>query len=106
MKVYKQVPHAGAEFESHTVRKAQAGEHPHNDVEAYKLFAQKQARYLPICLGEKLEFQDDFDIIPQGYIRYVVYSKLPGLRLDKALFWSSDQTKREAIRRAFLPAYK
>lgn len=106
VKVYKQVSHSGTEFESHAARKAQAGERSHPDIEAYKLFMQKQARYLPICLGHKMEHEDDFDAVRGGYVHQVVYSKLPGLRLDKARFWSFDETQREAIRNAFLVAYK
>ena len=106
IKVYKQVPHSGAEFESHAARKAQAGELSHSDIEAYKLFMQNQARYLPICLGYKMDHQDDFDVVPGGYVQQVVYSKLPGLRLDEERFWSFDETQREAICNAFLSAYK
>lgn len=106
VKVYKQVPHSGTEFDSHAVRKAQAGKRMHPDIVAYKLFMQKKARYLPICLGEKLEFQDDYDVVPQGYIRYVVYSKLPGIRLDKTLYRSLDDAQCEAIRNAFLSVYE
>lgn len=106
IKVYKQIPHSETEFESHAARKAQAGERSHPDIEAYKLFMQKQARYLPICLGYKMEHQDGFDAVPGGHVHQVVYSKLPGLRLDEARFWSFDETQREAICNAFLSAYK
>lgn len=68
VKVYKQVPHVGTEFASHAAQKAQAGEQTHADINAYKLFMENRAMYLPICLGEELELQDDHDVVPQGYI--------------------------------------
>ena len=68
MKVYREVPHIGTEFASHAARKAQVGEQTHADINAYKLFMENRAMPLPICLGEKLELQDDHDVVPQGYI--------------------------------------
>lgn len=70
IKICKQVPHHGTEFESQAVRRAQVGEREHPEIEIYKLFLEKEARHLPICLGYKME-------------HYVAYKKLPGLRIDE-----------------------
>ena len=106
LKVYKQIPHIGTEGEPYTIRKEQAGTRTHHDIEAYKWFAEKQAKHLPICLAHKMGIQDNYDFVPDGYIHYVMYSKVPGLRLDEQRFWSLETFERDAVRNAFLPAYK
>lgn len=85
VKVYKQVPHVGTEFDSHQARRAQAGEKTHADIDAYKRFMEAQASYPPVCLGHKVERQDYSDCVPGGggYIHYIAFSKMPGLPLPE-----------------------
>lgn len=65
-----------------------------------------QASYLPVCLGHNVERQDYSDCVPGGYIHYIAFSRMPGLCLNEELFWSFNDTKREAICKAFLCAYE
>lgn len=66
MRIYMQVPHRGTEGDPHTVRAGQAEIRTHNDVAALKLLGEKQARYMPICLGFKEERQDESSMIFVG----------------------------------------
>ena len=106
IKICKQVPHRGTEYESQAVRSAQVGERAHPEIEIYKLFLEKEARHLPICLGYKMEHQGDLDPVPGGYVHYVAYKKLPGLHIDETWYWSLRNSQRKAICAAFLSAYR
>ena len=109
VKVYKQVPHVGTEFDSHQARRAQAGEKTHADIDAYKRFMEAQASYLPVCLGHKVERQDYSDCVPGGGCISITSrsARCPAcLCLNEELFWSFNDTKREAICKAFLCAYE
>lgn len=90
LKVYRQIPHVATEGEPHTIRAQQAGTGTFCDIEAYMKFAARQATHLPICLAHKSERQDEYDLVPAGFIEYMVYTKFPGLRLSKEKFWSLD----------------
>lgn len=106
MKVYRQIPHVATEGEPQTIRAQQAGTGTFCDIEAYMKFAARQATHLPICLAHKSECQDKYDLVPAGFIEYMVYTKFPGLRLSKEKFWSLDGDEREEIRQCFIPAFK
>lgn len=106
MKVYRQIPHVGTMGEPHTIRAQQAGTCPFCDIEAYKYFARQQARHLPVCLAHKYERQDEYDLVPGGFMYYVVYTKVPGLRLDDKSFWALEDDERDTVRKGFVEAYK
>lgn len=106
LRVYMQIPHLGTEDASHSIRSAQAGFRTHDDIEAMKLFRDNRARYVPWCLGVKDIKQDNFGLVPGGYMSYLLWEKLPGVHLDMETFWSLDRAERDAIREAFEPAYK
>ena len=76
VKVYKQVPHVGTEFDSHQARRAQAGEQTHADIDAYKRFMEAQAQGRASGL---------FRLCSWGgvYIHYIAFSKMPGLPLPE-----------------------
>jgi hypothetical protein len=57
-------------------------------------------------LGVKEEKQDDYGLVPGGYIHYVLWNKLPGTRLNDAKFWSLHNSERDLIRKAFIHAYE
>ncbi|KAI9039889.1 uncharacterized protein KD926_008990 [Aspergillus affinis] len=106
LRVYMQVPHLGTENASHAIRSAQAGSRTHDDIEALALFRDKRAKHLPRCLDVKETKQDVTGLVPGGYMSYMLWEKLPGVRLDDEMFWSLDRNERDGVREAFEAAYK
>lgn len=81
MRVYMQVPHPSTEFEPREVRRRQAALCPHREVNALKCFHQEHATMTPALLGVREELQGDDDVVPGGYIVYMVFQHVPGFRL-------------------------
>ncbi|KKK13935.1 hypothetical protein AOCH_005850 [Aspergillus ochraceoroseus] len=50
--------------------------------------------------------QEEHDLVPGGYIKYLVWEKVPGLPLTEEFFWSLDPLVREDIRAKFRAAYE
>lgn len=94
LKIYRQIPHVGTIGDSHSIRAQQGGKRSFCDIMAYKHFAKQQAKNLPVCLADKYECQDDHDLVPGGFMSYVVYTKAPGFRLDSNTFWSLEYVER------------
>ncbi|CAG8059037.1 unnamed protein product [Penicillium nalgiovense] len=81
MRVYMQVPHPSTEFEPREVRRRQAALCPHHEVNALKCFHQEHATMTPAVLGIREKLQGDYDVVPGGYIVYMVFQHVPGFRL-------------------------
>ncbi|CAI7625917.1 unnamed protein product [Penicillium viridicatum] len=81
MRVYMQVPHPSTEFEPREVRRRQAALCPHHEVNALKCFHQEHATMTPALLGIGEELQGDDDVVPGGFIVYMVFRHVPGFRL-------------------------
>lgn len=81
MRVYMQVPDPSTEFEPREVRRRQAALCPHREVDALKCFHQKHFTMTPALLGTKEEPQGDDDVVPGGFIVYMVFQHVPGIRL-------------------------
>jgi hypothetical protein len=81
MRVYMQVPYPSTELEPREVRREQAGPCPHLEVNALKCFHQKHATMTPALFGFKEELQGDDDVVPGGFIVYMVFQHVPGIRL-------------------------
>ncbi|KAJ5800454.1 uncharacterized protein N7518_002522 [Penicillium psychrosexuale] len=107
MRIYKQIPIAGTEFQKPTIRAAQAVESPdYIELIALKDLREQGCDAVPKLLGYHLGKQDEDDIVPGGYITYLVWEKVPGDSLDRKGFWSYPLSKREEIRHKFCEAYK
>jgi hypothetical protein len=106
MRIYKQIPLAGTELDNLDVRKAQASE-PRNHVEldALKYLTENRCTATPKLRGYGIEKQDSNDLVPGGYIMYVVWEKVPGDSLDPKEFWNLPYNKRQIIRDNFKKAY-
>ena len=50
--------------------------------------------------------QGESDLVQGGYIKFVVWEKVPGESLTREYFWSLDPTAREEIRVRFRAAYE
>lgn len=101
MKAYRQIPLLGTMGKPHAIRAQQAGTRPFCDIEAYKHFARRQTRHLAVCLAHKYERQDEYELVPGGLMYYVVYSKVPGFRLEDKSFWVLEYDERDTVRKGF-----
>ena len=106
LRVYMQIPHVGTMAEPAEVRRSQAGQRVHQEVTAYEHFGLKNAQYVPKYLGHKLEFQSqDSNMVPDGYVEYILWEKLPGVHLTEHAYWDLTASERDAIIGAFKTAY-
>lgn len=85
VKVYKQVPHVGTEFDSHQARRAQAGEknpRRHRCLQAFHGSTSELPASLPGTQGRASGL---FRLCSWGgvYIHYIAFSKMPGLPLPE-----------------------
>lgn len=106
IRIYKQIPLAGTELDSSSVRKTQAS-NPYNHVEldALKHLTENGCTATPALLGYRIDKQDANDLVPGGYIMYLVWEKVPGDPLDIDVFWSLPYNERKSIRDKFKEAY-
>lgn len=107
MRIYKQIPLDGTRLDSVQVREAQASK-PRNHVEldALKDFTENKCTATPKLLGYRFDKQDGNDLVPGGYIMYLVWEKVPGDPLDINEFWSLPFSRRQIIRDKFKKAYE
>lgn len=107
MRVYYQIPVNNTEYASLATRAQQAssgrvcGEH-----EAFKVLMRQGCSVVPRFLGYGERTQGQSDRVPGGFIKYVVWEKVPGESLTEELFWSLDLATRDDIRAKFHAAYK
>lgn len=107
MRIYQQIPITGTEDAAHDILARQAvppgvcGE-----LESFKLLQTGRCNAVPRFLGHAESTQGDDDLVPGGYIRYLVWEKVPGEPLTKEFFWSLDDTARKDIRSKFRVAYE
>jgi len=105
MRIYKQIPVAGTEFAKLSVRRSQASERRHIELDALKAFTENRCTATPKLFGYQLDTQDADDLVPGGYIIYLVWEKVPGNSLDSQYFWGLPYNQREVIRDNFKKAY-
>jgi hypothetical protein len=112
LRVYKQVPNIGTEDDELEDRQLQATRRIHQEVDTMeRLTEEHECAYVPAWLGSKIEEQGDHDIVPHGYINYILWEKVPGVRLcnpdeNFVLFWSLPRQERDRIRTAFMITYQ
>ncbi|OXV07812.1 hypothetical protein Egran_04424 [Elaphomyces granulatus] len=112
LRVYKQVPNIGTEADEPEDRQLQATRRIHQEVDTMeRLTEEHECAYVPAWLGSKIEEQGDHDIVPHGYINYILWEKVPGVHLcnpdeNFVLFWSLPRQERDRIRTAFVITYQ
>lgn len=110
MRIFLQIPDAGSELDTPEERARQASYIAHRELEALNAFTEKGSQITPTLLASEERRQADGDPVPGGYITILVWNVLPGIRLGDNLgpdtFWALSLAEREAIRKAFEPAYK
>lgn len=76
------------------------------ELQALKHFKQQGCNVVPEILGYQFEKQDMEDIIPGGFVTYVIWKKVPGEPLDFTRFWNCTFSERDIIRDKFRQIYE
>lgn len=107
MRIYYQIPVTGTEYATLATRAQQGrpgrvcGEH-----EAFRVLMRQGCSVVPRFLGYDERKQGQNDLVPGGFIQYVVWEMVPGESLTEELFWSLDRPTRDDIRAKFRAAYE
>jgi hypothetical protein len=102
MRIHQQVPIAGTEFKKANIRLSQAVEEPEDrELVALKTFTRSRLEFVPRLLGYQQRKQEDDDMVPGGFVTYIVWEKVPGDSFDPAKFWLSSFDERQAFRDKF-----
>lgn len=107
IRVRKQIPTAGSEFNNASIRAAQAvpASEP-NELSVMLCLKEHGSDVAPKLLGYQLTRQGEEDIVPGGYMTYVAWEKVPGESLNLQQFWNSSFQVREDIRNKFRPLWE
>ncbi|KAJ5800608.1 uncharacterized protein N7518_002676 [Penicillium psychrosexuale] len=106
MRIYKQIPLAGTELDNLAVRRKQACKpRRHTELSALKSFTENGCTATPKLFGYQIGKQDENDLVPGGYIIYLVWEKVRGDSLSSQEFWSLPYHRRQTIRKNFKNAY-
>ncbi|KAJ9486057.1 hypothetical protein VN97_g7290 [Penicillium thymicola] len=107
MRIYQQIPVTGTEDASNGILARQAvPPGVSGELECFKLLQSGRCSAVPRFLGHAESTQGDHDLLPGGYIRYLVWEKVPGEPLTEEFFWGLDDTARKVIRSKFRAAYE
>ncbi|PWY83837.1 hypothetical protein BO94DRAFT_576250 [Aspergillus sclerotioniger CBS 115572] len=107
MRIYKQIPIAGTEVEPARTRAQQAGFCCPRELEALRVLTKKQktSPITPRLLDTKEDKQDDTGVVPGGFVTWIVWEVVPGVRLGDPCgapeFWAMDSSERNAMREKF-----
>ncbi|KAJ5196796.1 hypothetical protein N7449_007275 [Penicillium cf. viridicatum] len=103
MRTYFQIPIAGTESQRPEVRQQQAAPPRKNrELDALKDLRLRQCPVVPTLLAYKEEKQDNDSLVPDGYITYILWDKVPGKSLDQDQFWDPKSAPlREVVRAKF-----
>lgn len=105
MRIYHQIPIDGTEdADINTLSQQAVPPEICGELESFKLLRGCPA--VPQFLGHATETQGNHDLVPGGYIQYVVWEKVLGEPLTQEFFWSLDRSIRDEIRSKFCAAYK
>ncbi|KAJ5554800.1 hypothetical protein N7461_003270 [Penicillium sp. DV-2018c] len=107
MRIYQQIPLTGTEDADHdTLARQAVPPGVCGELEAFKRLQSAGCGAVPRFLGHAESTQGDNDLLPGGYIRYLVWEKVPGESLTKEFFWGLDITARNDIRAKFRHAFE
>ncbi|OJJ38450.1 hypothetical protein ASPWEDRAFT_36074 [Aspergillus wentii DTO 134E9] len=108
MKIFKQVPYAGSDFEPPERRKSQASteltEDAMDELKALRQLVDNGAEHTPTLRSCKIEKQGEDELVPDGFVAYLLIRPPPG-RCLKSLYWALGAMERQAIRNAFRVAW-
>jgi hypothetical protein len=108
MRIYKQIPLDGTRLDNASDRRAQASKpRKHPEPEAMMRLTGNRSTATPKVRGYRTGIQDANDLVPGGYIIYVVWEEVKGFcSLDQEYFWSLPYKKRQFIREKFKIAFR
>lgn len=111
MRIYYQIPVSGTEdADLGLATLAQQIQQPHEEVcgelETFRLLMSQGCTSVPRFLGYCQQAQGEHDLVPGGYVKYIVWEKVPGEPLTEEYFWSLDPLVREDIRAKFRVAFE
>lgn len=105
VRIYKQLPHLGTEFDDYTTRAKQARAWIPPELVAYKTLTDKQSKVTPRLLGYREEEQESSALVPGGFLVSFAWEQVPGVQLGDSLgakvFWDMSDDQRHNIREAF-----
>jgi len=106
VRIVKQLPFRNTEQIAVEARSKQATTYIPPELTAYQKLTQQGSTHTPRLLGYKVTTQDKSALAPNGFLIYLAWEIVPGLRLgDKHgpdPFWTLDFSEREAIRASFI----
>jgi hypothetical protein len=107
MRIYYQIPITGTE-DADLATLAQQIQPPEvcGELEAFRQLMSQGCSSVPRFLGYCEKTQGEHDLVPGGYVKYLVWEKVPGDSLTEEFFWSLDPLVREDIRAKFRVAYE
>jgi hypothetical protein len=107
MRIYYQIPISGTE-DADLATLAQQIQPPEvcGELEAFRLLMSQGCSSVPRFLGYCEKTQGEHDLVPGGYIKYLVWEKVPGEPLTEEYFWSLDPLVREDVRAKFRVAFE
>lgn len=110
MRIYLQIPHRKTEIDDADTRSRQAMDLTASELTAYQDLTRKRSPNTPKLLGWKKSKQDRSGLVPGGFVIWLAYEVVPGLRLGHrdgpGPFWALDLAERDLIREVFLKSYK
>ncbi|OOQ89245.1 hypothetical protein PEBR_17005 [Penicillium brasilianum] len=108
MRVYLQIPHRRTEMDNADTRGQQAISWIPQELASLLDLTEKGSSITPKLLGYKTGTQDRSGLVPGGFIIWLVWEIVPGLRLGDhngaGPFWSLESDERERVRLSFLKA--
>jgi hypothetical protein len=103
------IPYENTEFQSAEARKAQADidriSGTANEIQALQYLAKRQSKHSPKFIDVFRGIQDDNDIVPTGFVTYIVMTLCPGVPLLHRDWYSITSQERAAVRLAFQEAW-
>lgn len=92
--IYMQIPNKGTQALPPDMRRRQASDEVpksfQEELEAYKRLAEHQIDFTPQLIGFKHEKQDVHGLVPDGFISYMAYTKVPGIALGGNIYRYGD----------------
>ncbi|CAG8221019.1 unnamed protein product [Penicillium salamii] len=106
--MFIQIPYDRTLRSSQKIRELQAEEtRVHSEYEALTTLSKNKCTAIPELLGYGQGRQGPGAYVPNGYITYVAWQRVPGSPLDLRFFWlEGNREYRDEVRAAFAIAYE
>lgn len=107
MRLYRQLPTIGTEYDRPTVRALQAIPNQENDeLETFRRLKLLRCSVTPELLAYSEAPQGDYGPVPGGFSICIIWDKVPGDSLSLDYFWGLDRDARDAIRGKFREVFE